>query len=391
MIGTKAEGSAAYSFQLFLLVTLFTLIIFYTSNTLIPLYVLELGGNSFHSGLQNAVFFLGAVVLRFYFGPLGDARGRKLPLLIGIFVFATSPIVFWFCQNVFHVILARFYQAIGLAAFFSTGNSLIADFAPPHKLGVYVALNRMMYTLALLTGPWLGQSVVDGWGYGTWFRVAALIGGLALILMFIVRTPPVPLKSGSNYLGMTWEALKVKHYRPILAHVAVVSAVYGIFMTFIPIYVRQEAGLANPGVYFTCFGLAGIATNLISGYLSDLWGRKAIVVPAIAAMVLGLVLLFRPDYGLPLLLTSAVICGIAYAGGMAALAAWLVDVIDPKMRATALALYDNSIDLSVAAGSFLVGVLNQWLPLFKVFPLMGFVILVYLVVAQKRECMEKIS
>lgn len=361
-----------------MLVTFLTLVNFYTSLTLIPLYVLELGGDSFFSGLQNTLFFLSGVILRFYFGPLGDAKGRRLPFLLGVFVFATSPLLFWLCRDVFQLVLVRLYQAIGLAAFFSTGNTLAADFAAPGKTGLYIGANRMMYPLALLVGPWLGRMVVAGWGYGPWFLVSAAIGAVALSLALAVKVPAVPCKPAQNFLAMIWEAMQVKTLWPILGHVLVVSGAYGVLLTFLPVYLELEAGMANSGLYFTCFGLAGIGTNLLFGYLSDRRGRQGLVVPALVSMAVGFGLLYWVRTSVGLVFLSAACCGLAYAGGMAVLAAWLVDVAGAKRRATVLALYDNCIDVAVAAGSFLVGILSQGLALQWIFPLIGVMIFAYL-------------
>lgn len=65
---------------LFFMGALLVFVNFFVSLTILPLYVLELGGSEFESGLQTTLFFLTAVLLRFYFGPLADRKGRKIPL-----------------------------------------------------------------------------------------------------------------------------------------------------------------------------------------------------------------------------------------------------------------------------------------------------------------------
>ena len=106
------------SLLLFFIVAFFIGINFHTSFTILPIYITQLGGNELHSGIQSTVFLLTAVVLRFYFGPLADRKGVKVPLLVSAFVFCTSPLLFLSCQSVRSVILVRIYQAIGLASFF---------------------------------------------------------------------------------------------------------------------------------------------------------------------------------------------------------------------------------------------------------------------------------
>ncbi len=133
--------------------------------TVLPLFVLELGGTEFISGLQNTNFFLAAVILRFYFGPLADNRGRKLPLLIGATAFATAPLLFLLSNNLWMLIISRIYQAIGLAAFLSSSTSLVADLAPENKTGNYISSYRIIMSLSLLIGPAGSMLLVKQYDY----------------------------------------------------------------------------------------------------------------------------------------------------------------------------------------------------------------------------------
>lgn len=83
------------NFLLFLIVAFFTLVIFFAYFTILPHYVLVLGGSEFQSGLQSTLFFMLAVALRFYFGPLADEKGIRLTLLLSIIVFATASLFFF--------------------------------------------------------------------------------------------------------------------------------------------------------------------------------------------------------------------------------------------------------------------------------------------------------
>ncbi len=75
----------------------------YVVLTVLPLYVVELGGTAFHAGLLAGVGLWTAVALRLVFGPMTDERGRRLPLIIGTAAFALAPLGFWlapFCVRV---------------------------------------------------------------------------------------------------------------------------------------------------------------------------------------------------------------------------------------------------------------------------------------------------
>ncbi len=126
------------------------------SLTIFPLYVQYRGGSDFIIGLQTGIFTLASVVLRLYFGPLADSVGRKIPLILGSFVFATVPIMVWLSPNFLIMSLARLYQAIGMATFLSAAGSAISEMVPVKKRSVAIGFYRAIAVSPFLIGPYIG-------------------------------------------------------------------------------------------------------------------------------------------------------------------------------------------------------------------------------------------
>ncbi|MDW7651830.1 MAG: MFS transporter [Bacillota bacterium] len=347
---------------------------FFVSMTVLPQYVLEIGGTDFQSGLQNTVFFLTAVVLRFYFGPFADRKGRKVPLLIGAFVFATAPGLFWLSSNVTMLLLARLYQSIGLAAFLSTGSSLVADLAPQGKTGVYLGIYRNILTLALLAGPALALYVINQSGYGRWFFLSLVIGFLSCILLLPVKAPTCTPVEGPGGLSDTLSVLKNAAVAKILSYISLTSLSYGAILTFAVIYISQVTAAANPGVFFLYFGFGGIAANITVGYLSDRFGFQAVAWPVLMVLGAGNMALYFLSFHPALLLISSVLAGIGISGSLLVFISWLVNVTDVRLRATTLSLQESTIDVTVAAGAFLVGLSSSWIGLAASFLVVGVVV-----------------
>ncbi len=343
---------------LFFLGAILVFINFFVSLTTLPLYVRELGGTEFHAGLQSTLFFFAAILLRIYFGPLADKRGRKLPLLMGAFVFATSPLLFLMSSSLLSLTLARLYQAIGLATFLSSASSLVADMAPPEKTGTYIGVYRLLINVSLLVGPYVALRIIHVSGFNVWFIVSSLIGAASVGLLVAVKTPPLAPCKNIGVLGNMAVVLKNKRVRTVLLGVGLTSVCYGIILTFASVYI--ETVTDSPGTFFVLFGLAGMAANLMSGYLSDSLGRPAVAWPSLMLMGLGTAALFFLPR-LPLIwITSSIIAGIGYSAGLVALISWLIDAAGEKARATALALQESTIDFSIAVSSFLFGLSSAW-------------------------------
>lgn len=68
-----------YGFVFFFMGNLFAAI------AVFPAYSLSIGSTPFQAGLQNTIFALSSVAMRFFLGPVMDRKGPKLLMLIGIF------------------------------------------------------------------------------------------------------------------------------------------------------------------------------------------------------------------------------------------------------------------------------------------------------------------
>lgn len=347
----------------------------FVSITILPQYAVAIGSTPFQSGLQNTLFFVTAVILRFYSGPYVDRRGRKPPLLLGAFVFATTPLLLLAGSTVWMLILARVYQAIGLATFLQSGSSLVADMAPEGKRGSYLGAYRLLVVLSVLFGPPAALSLVERSGFQACFIGCALIGFAALLMLCMVKAPPLPQGEALTSVGSILVVLRNRRVWPLLSGIALASVSYSSLLTYVIIYISDASRIPNPGVYFLYFGLAGVAANLCAGYLSDRLGRAAVAWPALILLGLGNLVLAFVHTAPFLVIISSVLAGIGVYGSMLVLIAWLIDVVQERLRATALSLQENTIDLSFAVGTLFFGLAGSRFGFQTAFTAAGFLVL----------------
>jgi len=379
-VGCGQKSVSKINLVLFFGVAYLVFVNFYTSLTVLPLYVLELGGSMFDAGWQATLFYVTAILLRVYFGPMTDNRGRKIPLLVGAVAFGTAPLLFLLSTNLWALTLSRLYQAVGLAAFFSSGSSLVADFAPASRLGTYLGIYRMVNVFALLTGPPAAMYVINEFSYETWFVAAVSFGLLGATLMAGIKTPRVDLTKDKTIFKRFLFALKQRQLWPVYSGIAVISAGYGILLTFVSLFITQVTSISNPGIYFTYFAVAGIFATLSAGYLSDRFGRVWVVWPALVLLSIGTaVLYFLPLTPVALFLSSGM-AGLGFAGGLLTLIAWLLDLVGEQLRGTVLAIQESTIDLFFGIGSFAFGFISCPLGLAVSFFSSGLVLLLLTIV-----------
>ncbi|MGI6677967.1 MAG: MFS transporter [Dehalobacterium sp.] len=349
---------------------------FYIASTILPLYIVELGGTEFDIGLQTILFYITSIICRFYFGPLTDRKGRKIPLIIGSFVFSTASLLFWLCKDVTILHLARIYQAIGLAAFFSSAATLAADFAPSGRVGLFMGIYRLLFTVALLSGPAAGLEIISRYDYDRLFILCFATGLLALIFVLFIKPPKVISSGETNFVSTFNKLISCKRLRPIFLGYTSITAGYGIIVTYVVLYVTRFTHYNNPGIYFTYFCIAGIAASLTAGYFSDRTGRQNIAWPSVILLGVGIMVL-TPLGTLPnILIMSSVATGVGFSAGVAVFMAWLIDETEEEIKGTVLALQESIFDLSFGLGSFLFGIVTGWIEMDRTFMLTGVIIFV---------------
>ncbi len=361
--------------------TFFIFLNFYVAQTITPVYILDVGGSEFYSGLQSTLFFLTAVILRFYFGPLADLKGNKVTLYIGATAFATAPLLFLFSSEVWYIMAVRTYQSIGLAAFFSSSSSLASSLAPREKLGRYIGFYRLVTMSTLMIGPTLALKVINAYGYKLYHSLGVVIGITAIVILYFVKEPQkIQAHSPGGAVLPRYNMLKLlkeKELAPVYLSIFVISVAYGLLLTFTAIFIEEALPAINPGIFFTLFGLGSLVSNLTAGTLSDRKGRAAVVFPCMIIMGVGIALFYFLPASPVIVYTGSMIAGFGYAGSIAVLISWVVDMVDPPRRTTALALQDSSIDIGIAFGSFLYGVLVPIIGMSWSYSLSGILLIIF--------------
>lgn len=333
----------------------------FASLSIYPSYSLSIGSSPFQAGLQNTLFSLTAVLIRFYLGPVIDQKGAKPLMLLGAFTFTTAPLLLLVSPTYGMLIAARIYQSVGLAVYLPGMYALTAQMAPPEKIGTYLGALRVFFNLGLFAGPAASLLLLDRAEYTSWFLLCSFTSLLAFLLLSTIKTPPVILttKKAAGSLTSYLKALSVKQVYPILGGIAIFSFTYSAAVSFSAVYIDSIKPNGEAALFFAVFGASGIAACLGVGALSDYFGRQKTAWPMLIITGIGIGLLyFLPE--LPyLLLVGAVTLGIGIQGSSLVFAAWLIDISKPELRATTISLQENSLDIFFALGALTFGLAAQ--------------------------------
>lgn len=130
-----------------------------------------------------SVFFLGLGVGQLILGPLIDAYGRKLPLLIGISIFILTSIALVFTDNIILFNILRFLQALGACGGMVISRAIISDIYTGQDAAKNLTILVMLMTVGPILSPTIGSLLFAGLGWRSIFVVLVMIGIIAFVLV----------------------------------------------------------------------------------------------------------------------------------------------------------------------------------------------------------------
>lgn len=333
----------------------------FVALTILPVYAADFGAPPWVAGVHTGIFTGAAIFMRLYFGPLADRRGRKLNLYLGTFVFASAWALALIGTDPVFLGFVRAYQAIGLATYLASATSLIADRAPDRLRGTALGIDRMFSGLAATIAPAAGLAVRQAWGYPTLFSGTALIVVVAMALVAMVREDRRRLTVTRQATARIRDLLWLPPIPAALAAVVGLVLAHGNMFGFLPLY-ADAAGIAGLGYWFMAAAVTSIPGGGLGGWLSDHYGRRTVLLPAVglcglAMLMLAPLALVGPSLALALLIGSGLLTGLAWSAGLAAGVTLVADRAGQVRRATALSLYESTIDGTLSLGAVAFGLL----------------------------------
>ncbi len=136
---------------------------------------------------------------------------------------------------------------------------------------------------------------------------------------------------------------------------------FDIIAAFLPLFMKEELGLSlrSIGFHFGLLWTIGIVTSPVMGYLSDRFGRKLILVPALfysSALIVALAL-----FGKGIMFTILLaFLGISIRSDYSILTATILDIAGDKVATTMLGILSFTRFIMAAVAPLVAGALYQY-------------------------------
>ena len=321
----------------------------------LPLYIASLGGTPTDNGLNTFTTASAAVLARPLVGTLADRMGRKPVMLLGGLVVTIAPVLAAASRSIPPLLATRALVGVGIAAFSTGFQALLADLAPPERRGEAFGWGGNSMALAALVGPLAGDWVTSHQGFLAVFGVAATCGGLCALAALLIHEPPRHVKRpiSSPPLQGLHETLALRNVRAGITAVSPLGMAYGTMITFWPL-VARERHLDTVGAFYTVYALGLLTVQILAGRLSDRIGRARVMLPGmlLAGAAFAAIPLAQSDVAS---LLVAFGCGAGLGTARTATDALVLDGVPVQLRGTAVAIEFTMNDLWIGLGSALLG------------------------------------
>ena len=309
-------------------------------------------------GLIESIAEATAALLKVFSGWVSDRVGRRRPLIVAGYGISNLAKPLIALTTSWQAVLAlRWTDRLGKGVRTAPRDAFIADSSCEETRGRDFGFHRALDTVGAAIGPVVAWGVltIAPSGYRTVFLLSAIPGVAALLVLLVAVREP-----GARERALQRNSFRLRRLGRPFAAFASVSAVFalGNFSVAILILRAQDLGATAslvPLMYFVSNVIAAaLCTHM--GALSDRIGRRRLL--TIGFVLFGAVYAgFALARGAlaPWFLFAAY--GVPYAMTDGVSRAYVVDLVAPDVRATAVGGYTFVLGLGALASSAIAGVL----------------------------------
>ena len=317
------------------------------------------------AGALSTYTLLGMGIGGILAGWLSDRIGRIRVTWWAVFTFTVCTGLIALCRTYWQIALMRFISGFGIAALYSIGTLLAAEYVPTRirttVLGALQAGWSVGYVIAAMASAYL----LPRFGWRPLFFCAVPLGMAALVLLRGLPDPPSWTErdrsakaAAAQGFGTLWNdpALRRTFLLWSLTAIALQFGYYGA-NTWLPSYLVKDLGvnLQSMGWYVAGTYTMMVLGKVLTGYLADIFGRRALWVASgmLTAIYLPLLIYVATPGSVAYLL---LIFGFLYGSPYAINSTYLSESFPASVRGTAVGTSYNLGRIGSTISPLLIGI-----------------------------------
>lgn len=344
---------------------------------IMPLFARSLGVGNDGAGLLISAFGFARLLGDLIGGSIVDRRGEQWTAVTGMAILIVCSSATASAPNFALAVLFWGMAGIGSAISFAALFSYILKAAPRDRVARTLSFFFGAFNIGVIVGGAVGGFVADAFGLAAplYAYSGVLVLGIALYMRFVpplsdgaaaeteeTAAPEAAISPGARpSTRVVRDLLKVRGFPAALfLNLAYLWVVGAVFATLLPLFAKDEIGLSTVaiGVLYAIGVGAEFIVLFPAGALSDSRGRRAVMLPSLAALTLMIVAMGFSTNGVSL---AVALVFMSFASGFAAVppAAILSDVVPQEHSGRGVGAFRFCGDLGIFAAPLVVGVVSQ--------------------------------
>jgi MFS transporter, DHA1 family, multidrug resistance protein len=270
--------------------------------------------------LSLLVFFIALGVGQLVYGPVADRYGRKVPLYVGLALFAACSVGCALARSIETLIVFRFLQGIGACAGMVVPRAIVRDLHTGPDAARLMSMLMLVLSISPILAPLTGSFVIElaGWRAVFWSVTVAALLGLALLALCLKETHPDAARHTGSVGSIVAGYLLLLRDRRFMGLTFIGAFGMGSFFAYLANspFVLIEHYRLSPSLYSVFFSINAasfFAMAQLNGWLARRFGLERVIrvaVQAYAGVLLLLLALFAA--GVDDLAVLAALLFIAY-------------------------------------------------------------------------------
>jgi len=304
---------------------------------------------------------IGGILLGIY----ADRKGRKAALQLIITLMALAIAMIAFAPTYASIgigaplliVFARLLQGFATGGEFASATAFLVESAPKNRRGLYGSWQLFGQCLAVFTGAGMGWLIthhlspeaLNSWGWRVPFILGLLI---APVGMWIRRN----MQETEDFVSVSEREKPVPMFQVLREHrrsalVVLGSTISGtvtfyVILVNMPTFARTQLGLPIDQVFMVQSIAVALMTLIVplSGLLSDLWGRKSVLIfstLAASILVCPLIAWVASEPSIPRFFAMQVVLCIFLGLSYGPVPAALAEQFPARVRSTGIAVTYN--------------------------------------------------
>lgn len=258
----------------------------------LPQKVINFDGSGDSIGFLASSFAVSYILFQIPIGQLADRFGFKPLLAGGYYLCASVGVLYSFSHSSTLIFAGRFLQGVGEVPVWALASALLS-IRYPYMTGKAIGIYNAVFHLGLTAGPLLGivfHNLFPGIDIFLVYAGLCLAGGLVVQ----AGTEQVMPGAGTETRRVDFRNLVAVLSRRmtllVLMGIALYGSGYGLLMTVVPGYLINTKGFGSVevGIFFSLFYVCITASQLVTGHLSDRFGRMKFMICGLVAAAVSL-------------------------------------------------------------------------------------------------------